>query len=201
MTPPARRIEAGFTLVEMLIALVIFGLLTAGAVTLLSFSVNSQEFTDRQLATLASIRRTGVLLTSDLAQATARPWRGDDGRPQPAFFGTQGSETRIMTFVRAGWDNPDQAPRSSLQRVEYRLQAGRLIRIGYTHVDGGGAAAVATLIDGIQELSLRFRDRRGDWLDQWERPDPAELPVAVELNVSSTRFGAVRQVFVVGAGR
>jgi len=193
--------QAGFTLVEMLIALTIFGMLTAGGVALLSFSVTSQEMTDRQLATLGSIRRAGALLSADLAQATARPWRDGDGRQQPAFAGAPGREARIMTFVRAGWDNPDQLPRASLQRVEYRLQGNRLLRVGYTSVDGGGAAAVTTLIDGVQQLDLRFRDREGLWRSEWQTADPAELPIAVELTVSSERFGPVRQLFLVGAAR
>jgi general secretion pathway protein J len=192
---------SGFTLVEMLIALTIFGMLTAGGVALLSFSVTSQEMTERQLATLGSIRRAGSLLTADLAQAAPRPWRDGEGRPQPAFLGTPGRETRIMVFVRGGWDNPDQLARSSLQRVEYRLQGGRLLRIGYTGVDGGGAAAVTTLIDNVQQLQLRFRDREGLWRDNWEPGNPLEIPVAIELTVSSPRFGPVRQLFLVGSGR
>lgn len=190
----------GFTLVEMLIALAIFGMLTAGGVALLSFSVTSQEVTERQLATLGSIRRASALLTADLAQATPRPWRDGSGAQQPAFFGAIGREARVMVLVRGGWDNPDELPRASLQRVEYRLQGGRLVRIGYTSLDAGGAAAVTILIDDIEQLQLRFRDREGLWSDSWEPGDPAELPVAVELTVSLARFGSVRQLFLVGTG-
>jgi general secretion pathway protein J len=195
-----RRRQGGFTLIEMLIALTIFGMLTAGGVALLSFSVTSQEVTERQLATLGSIRRAGALITADLAQAAPRPWRDGTGTQQPALTGAAGRETRVMVLVRGGWDNPDQLPRASLQRVEYRLQGGRLIRIGFTSVDGGGAAAVTTLIHEVQQLQLRFRDREGLWRDAWTPVDPAELPVAVELTVSSARFGPVRQLFLVGTG-
>jgi general secretion pathway protein J len=194
-----RTRQAGFTLVEMLIALTIFGMLTAGGVALLSFSVTSQEMSERQLETLGSLRRAGALLTTDLTQATARPWRDGNGIAQPAFVGATGRETRLMVFVRAGWDNPGQLPRPSLQRVEYRLQGGRLLRIGYTNVDGGGASAVTTLIQDVQQLQLRFRDREGTWRDSWEPTQPADMPVAVELSVSSARFGPVRQLFLVGA--
>ncbi len=196
-----RHSQRGFTLVEMLIALTIFGMLTAGGVALLSFSVSSQEMTQRQLDTVASIRRAGALLTADLAQATARPWRDGEGNQQPAFYGAPGREARVMVLVRAGWDNPDQLPRASLQRVEYRLQSGRLLRIGYANVDGGGAAAVTTLIRDVEQMSLRFRDREGAWRSDWQGADAYDLPVAVELIVSSPRFGPVRQLFLVGTGR
>lgn len=195
-----RRNEAGFTLVEMLIALTIFGMLTAGAVALLSFSVRSQEMADRQLSTLTAIRRAGALLTADLAQAARRTWRDGEGRPQPAFVGGNGREARVLVFVRAGWDNPDQLPRPSLQRVEYRLQGGQLLRVGYANVDGGGASTVTLLVDGVQQMNLRFRSPDGDWLDVWSPPDPAALPAAVELDVASERFGPIRQLFLVGGG-
>ena len=192
--------QRGFTLVEMLIALTIFGMITAGSVALLSFSVTSQEMTQRQLDTVASIRRAGALLTADLAQATARPWRDGGGNQQPAFFGSAGQEATVMMLVRAGWDNPDQLPRASLQRVEYRLQGDRLLRIGYANVDGGGAAAVTSLIRGVQQLTVRFRSRDGEWRSDWRGPDLTDLPVAVELTVASPRFGPVRQLFLVGTG-
>ena len=105
-----------------------------------------------------------------------------------------------MMLVRAGWDNPDQLPRASLQRVEYRLQGDRLLRIGYANVDGGGAAAVTSLIRGVQQLTVRFRSRDGEWRSDWRGPDLTDLPVAVELTVASPRFGPVRQLFLVGTG-
>ena len=201
-TLPRRLAQKGFTLVEMLIALTIFGMLTAGGVALLSFSVTSQDMTDRQLATLSEIRRAGALLTSDLAQAAPRPWRGGEGAQQPALAGgSVGGDPRILTLVRGGWDNPDQAPRASMQRVEYRFQDNRLIRVGFTHVDGGGAASVTTLIGDVEQVALRFRDREGAWHAPWRPADPAELPTAVELTVTSQRFGPTRQLFLVGSGR
>ena len=195
------RRDAGFTLVEMLIALTIFGMLTAGGVALLSFSVRTQEMAERQLSSVGAIRRAGALLTADLAQAAPRVWRDGEGQPQAAFSGSSGREARVLVLVRAGWDNPDQLPRPSLQRVEYRLQAGRLLRVGYTNVDGGGASAVTALVEDVQQLQLRFRSREGAWLDSWTPPDPAELPVAVEMNMTAGRLGAIRQLFIVGSGR
>jgi general secretion pathway protein J len=102
--------------------------------------------------------------------------------------------------VRSGWDNPDDLPRSDLQRVEYRFQNGRLLRLGFAGVDGAGASTVTTLIDEVREVRLRFRDREGLWRDAWEPNDPTELPEAVELIVASARFGPVRQLFRVGSG-
>lgn len=190
----------GFTLVEMLIALAIFGMITAGSVALLSFSVRAQEMADRQLANLGSVRRAATLLNADFAQAVPRPWRDENGDVQRSFYGTAGQETRLLVMVRGGWDNPDGLQRSSLQRVEYRLQAGRIYRVGFAHVDGGAASAVTPLIDDVRRVALRYRDREGSWLPAWDRPDPRDLPVAVEMVVTTGRLGDIRQLFLVGNG-
>ena len=82
-----RAAEAGFTLIEMLIALVIFGMITAAGVTLLTLTVRTQETADRLLETVGALRRTDALLTADLAQAAPRIHRDGDGRAVPAFRG------------------------------------------------------------------------------------------------------------------
>jgi general secretion pathway protein J len=57
-SPQAGRIkEAGFTLVELMVSLMIFGMLSAAGVALLSFSVRAQEAAESRLGDLAQLRR------------------------------------------------------------------------------------------------------------------------------------------------
>jgi general secretion pathway protein J len=192
--------EAGFTLIEMLIALMIFGMITASGVTLLTLTVRTQEASERVLETLGAIRRTGALLNADLAQAAARTRRDGDGRPQPAFTGGNGGDALLLAFVRRGWED-ESAFRSSLQRVEYRLRDGRLERWRYDGVDGAGRPVATPLLEGVRRVQLRYRDRDGTWRDRWDPTDPARLPAAVELVSDSEGQGEVRQLFLVGSAR
>lgn len=189
---------SGFTLVEMLIALAIFGMLTAAGVTLLSVTARTQETSDRLLAELGELRRTGALLTADLAQAAPRLYRDRDGRPQRAFAGGGGDAPMLMMFVRRGW-NSRQA--GAVQRVGYRLRDGRLERLAYARIDGGGDPIVVPLLDGVRTVRMRYRDDEGTWLTNWQASDPTRLPRAVELVTNSDSQGLVRQLFTVGAGR
>ena len=196
-----RSAEHGFTLVEMLIALAIFGMLTAAGVALLTLTVRTQTISDRLLGELGEIRRAGALLTADLAQAAPRIRRDRDGRPRPAFIGGEGEGPLLLALVRRGWDDAGGgAPHSALQRVEYRLREGRLERIGFAQVDGGGEGVDAVLVDGVAQVRLRYRDGDGNWRTRWDPTDPAELPAAVELVTDSERHGVVRQLFLVGGG-
>jgi general secretion pathway protein J len=186
----------GFTLVEMMIALAIFGMLTAAGVTLLSLTARTQEASDRLLADLGELRRTGALLAADLGQAAPRLHRDRDGRPQQAFAGGGGDAPMLLAFVRRGWDAGEGA---GLQRVGYRLRDGRLERLSFARIDGGGTPVAVTLVDGVSALRLRYRDDEGDWRDRWDPTDPSRLPAAVELVTTSEPHGTVRQLFLVGA--
>jgi general secretion pathway protein J len=190
----------GFTLVEMLIALAIFGMITAAGVALLTLTVRTQETSERLLDAVGAVRRTGALLAADLGQAAPRIHRDGEGHPRPAMVGGNGGEALLLAFVRRGWED-ESAFRSSLQRVEYRLREGRLERWRYDAVDGEGHAVAMPLIEGVRQVRLRYRDRDGSWRDRWDPTDPARLPVAIELVSDSAGQGELRQLFVVGSGR
>jgi len=183
--------RAGFTLVEMLIALTIFGMLTAAGVALLTLTVRTQETSERLLGEVGALRRLGALMTADLGQAAARPSRDRDGQPRPAFAGS----TLSLALVRRGGEE------GALQRVEYRLDGNRLERLAYQRVDGDSRAVAIRLIDNVRQLRLRYRDREGGWRDTWEPSDSALMPRAVELVSRDDAHGAVRMLFLVGGGR
>jgi len=186
----------GFTLAELLVALVIFGLLSAAGVALLSFSVTAQDNSAARMDEVAALRRAGALLTGDLAQAVPRIARDEGGQAHAAFEGSADA----LAFVRAGWDNPDAAPRPSLQKVEYRIAGNRLERVAYPLVDGAASHAPMTVMDDVRSARLRYRDSRGGWRDRWAALRPTDMPRAVALEVETGRHGTIRQLFLVGGG-
>jgi general secretion pathway protein J len=189
----------GFTLVELLVSLFIFGLLSAAGVALLSFSVRAQEAAETRLGALGDFRRAGALLTGDLAQAAPRVVRDARGDVRPAFIGSGGGQGGlVLAFVRRGWENIEEAPRPSLQRVEYSLAGGRLERRVYPRLDGAEPLPAGLVADGVRRLRLRYRDKEGNWRDRWDPTRPAELPRAVELVMDAQGAGVTRQLFLTG---
>jgi general secretion pathway protein J len=198
-TPSWRSAEHGFTLVELLVSLFIFALLSAAGVALLSFSVRSQEAAEVQLGRIADLRRTGALLSGDLAQAAARPWRDESGSSRPAFSGASGErEGPVLAFVRRGAENLEESPRPSLQRVEYRLEGDRLERRSWSQVDGAPPRADSAMLDGVRRIRLRYRDRKGEWRERWDPTALTDLPIAVEMVVDTEEAGATRMLFLAG---
>jgi len=187
--------RGGFTLVEMLIALTIFGMLTAAGVALLTLTVRTQATSERLLDQVGELRRAGALLAADLGQAAPRISRDRDGRPRPAFIGAGGDGELLLALVRGGSDE------DPLQRVEYRLREGRLDRLAFARVDGDARAVVTPVLAGVRQVRLRYRDREGTWQPVWTVTDPTRLPRAVELLSDSESHGSVRALFLVGPSR
>ncbi|OYY66226.1 MAG: type II secretion system protein GspJ [Sphingomonas sp. 28-62-11] len=197
---PNRPAESGFTLVEMMIALLIFGLLASAGVALLTFSVRAQSATANRLDDIAAFGRLSSSLSADLAQASDRPVRDEDGRPTPAFVGASGSVgTPMLQLVRNGWTNLDDAPRSGQQKVEYRLTGENLERIAYPMVDGASPLTPAVLLKSVRAVELRYRVA-GAWTDRWVDTPVTALPDAMEMAVTRTDGTRFRSVYVVGTG-
>lgn len=190
----------GFTLVELLVSLLIFSMLASAGVGLLGFSVRAQEAAGDTLDRVAALRRVGAVLTADLAQATPRLVREETGERTQAFTGNMGSaDAPGLIFVRRGWSNGSEAPRASLQRVQYRLTGDRLERTVWPMLDGAPPGRAAALLTGVSTLTLRYRTR-GEWRDRWDPLRTDAMPDAVEMVVDIAGTGAVRQLFLVGGG-
>lgn len=192
--------QRGFTLVEMMVALFIFSLLSAAGVALLRGAVNSNEVTDAKLGDMARMQRLVSLMEADLSQAVPRPYRDESGERAAAFASETGnSERGFLSFTRSGQSNINNKPRSNMQRVTYRLDEGRLQRYQYEMTDGGSISEPAILLDDINGLELRFRDKRGQWVSNWQTERFSDLPRAVELRFDQNGR-SYRHVFLVGTG-
>ena len=140
-----RRTRAGFTLLEMLVAIAIFASLAlmAQQVTNGVTRVNSAVADHDQKLNL--MQQTMSFLTHDLTQMMPRPVRGDQGQREPALLagaGVLASESEGMRFVRGGVVNPlMRMPRSNLLTVGYRIHDGYLERLSWPLTDAASAAS------------------------------------------------------------
>lgn len=185
----------GFTLVEMLVALLVFAILAAAGVAVMGFAVDNQAVVRDRTERLGRLQTTRAILKADLEQAATRRTRGEDGQPALGPF-AGGGERVVLALTRRGWDNPDQDPRSSLQYVEYDLAEGRLERRTRGAPDGAALGRPQVLIDGVESLRIAFFSR-GEWRDVWTPSPTAPLPQAVRLDLALRDSGEVSQLFIV----
>lgn len=190
------RLRTGFTLVEVLIALVIFGLLAVAAVALLNLSLTNREVVREATEAGADFQRMRQLIRADLGQAADRPVATGPGAG-PALAGGQGEVLLLLT--RAGWSNPEAAPRASLQRVAYVVTDGRLERRVWRGVDVAEPPLAQVLLEDARDVRIAFVSS-GRTYPTWPSGEPRALPDAVTLELTAPRFGRTTQWFLVGGG-
>ena len=194
------RSEQGFTLVEVMIALMIFAMLALAGVAILSFSVRAQSATGAKFDGLSELAQTNAVFSADLAQAVDRAPRDEGGVVRPAFIGeADASAVPMLQLVREGWTNIDAVPRASLQKVAYRVAGGALERVAYPMIDGAAPLPAAAVLTDVTSVRLRYRFR-GAWIDRWDGSAGIALPQAVELSVGRKDGTVYRQLFLVGTG-
>lgn len=182
----------GFTLIELMVGLFIFGLMAAAGTSLLASASGASNQAQALADETGDLARLAALLQADCAQAALRPWRDGEGRAQPAFRAGDGA---LFGLVRRGWANPGGAARASLQRVSYRLAGDRLIRRSAAMIDGSDAGTETMLLAGVTAVRLRLYGPQG-WQDGWSNAQT--LPRAIELTLSGPKIGEVRQVLLLG---
>ncbi|SOB86580.1 general secretion pathway protein J [Sphingomonas guangdongensis] len=162
--------DAGFTLIELIISLLLFALIAVAGVALVDSVLGVQGRTEARLDRLSDLQRAMLVVSGDLEQVA----NGD----------LSGAGTRI-DFTRAapGVGGP-------AVRVRYGVDRGTLVRDA-----GGGAQAV---LRGVQ--GARWRFFREGWSERWPATEQerAEWPQAVELEVtlSGAPAGTARRVVV-----
>ena len=195
----------GFTLVEMLVALLVFGLLAAAGAAVMGSTLTNQGAVKTRVERFADFQRLRAVLRADLAQAAPRRTRDTSGQPAGvAFIGGDpwgGAPDRLFVVVRRGWENPDQAPRPSLQYVEYRLAEGRLERRVRAALDGTALGPAQVLLDGVETGDASFLGPTG-WVPAWKGQAGVEIPRAVRLDLTVEGLGRITQLFLTtGDGR
>lgn len=189
--------RSGFSLVEVLVALLLFALIAAAGAAAIAVSADNRETMAAANARLARLQRLEALLRADLGQAADRTVRETDGRVRPYAF-TGGGDGLLFDFVRRGRDNPAGEARAGLQRLDYRLVDGRLERRVYPHLDGTRPGEPIVLHDGVSGLRLTFvsRGQQGPgWSGSADRP----LPDAVRLEMDLDDVGHVAFSILVSA--
>ncbi|WP_349657001.1 type II secretion system minor pseudopilin GspJ [Xanthomonas sp. 10-10] len=191
----------GFTLIELLVALAVFALVAGAAVVVMRQSIDQRDAVRARLQQVRELQLVHGLLRSDLQQAAVRRTRYSDGSAARTAFVARapGSQAPLFGFVRRGWSNPDQAPRASLQYVEYRIVDGRLERSARPALDGAVAGAPQVLLRGVRSAEVAFH-YRAQWSDGWSGGLEA-LPDALLLELDLEQWGHVRQLFLLPEGR
>ncbi|EKN4146622.1 type II secretion system minor pseudopilin GspJ [Yersinia enterocolitica] len=202
MMQDEKKTQQGFTLLEMLLGLTIFSMLSIGAYGVFQGMLANHDVTQSRMTRLTKLIRTIDKMNGDFSQAVPRVGRMAGVMEAQVFqVGTTllQSDDASVIFIRAGLLNPDaRLRRSELQRVGYRLSRGQLERIswGYPDVVPGTQPTVTPLLEGVKRFRLRFY-YYNQWVTDWQVTK--ELPQAVEVTLDLEDYGQIQRRFLLAS--
>lgn len=192
----------GFTLIEMMLAIMVFGLLSMMSTQIFKSTVNNNEIVQRKVTDMTSIQRTLSILERDFGQILVR--QGTDAtRPNLNDFSwtpatSPSGEGFSIAFLRGNWLNPEERlSRSSLERVRYRISAGSLVRqsVADSPLQQPDYVNSVTLLTGITTFRIRFWQGQ-EWGNSWN--SGLQPPEAIEVTFGHNSLGEVRRVILGG---
>jgi general secretion pathway protein J len=203
----SKRFSDGFTLIEVLVAMAIFGVMTTLAYMSLGQTFVSADILTKRMDRLQSIQRTIRYLSNDLASAAPRPVRSDVGDTYLPAFMVSAANDFALAVTHGGWPNPAGLPRSTQQRSVYLLEDGKLFRIYYTVLDStySNNAISTEILDGVESLEFRMIQDNSEVTNQWP---PAGVqgagadrlrPRAVEIILTLESEGEIRRIIEVAS--
>lgn len=193
-----RHKHLGFTLIEILVALFIFALLSAMMAEGLHRLLRVQSGLQNKSRQLREDQTAFLYLNHDISQAVYRPITLPHGQEALAFTG------RINAFELTRLGAADEGVmQSNLQRVEYHFENHQMVRWVWPAVDPVESAKVSRriLLQHVKLIRLAYLDKRGKahrgWPLQADTSQP--LPRAVSMTLQLESQGEITQTFLLAA--
>ena len=187
------RARAGFTLAEVLIALVIFALLAAAGTAVMAAAVDGRFAVKAADGRIAELQRLRALLKADVGQAVARS--------DPTLGPIQTGDGLVLGLLRTGWANPGDRARPSLQRVEWRVAEGRLERRVADHVTGASVGPAQVVALAVSDVQVSFVSLEVETPVFTPRLPMRPSPDAVRVRMTLEDMGPIELLLLVGSGR
>ncbi len=205
-----RHQGAGFTLIEVLVSIFLLAVMSALAYGTLNYVTKARTITRDSFDRLRAVEVTMHYLVTDLSQLEPRPVRDALGAVAVPALLADARSTDLLSLTRGGWANWVGLPRSTQQRVTYRLEQDTLVREYQLVLDPtlSDAPVRRTLLTGVTKVTLRYLDAARTWQTQWPAPTGDNSggnsaialrlrPRAIEVVLELKDFGTLRRVIEV----
>jgi general secretion pathway protein J len=198
MQNPLKKI-AGFTLLEILVALFIFTIIAVIMTRALHTVFDSQAVTEKRAIRLAELQMAMLLMSRDVEQMIDRPIQNAERKTEAPLIGT----SKSITFTHGGLANPlGQLQRSTLQRTSYFLAENNLVRQTWEVLDQVPTSKPSNrnLLSNVAALHFEYLDTEKHYNDRWppaNKPKAPVFPSAVKVSLTLTHWGTITQVYLI----
>ena len=163
-TPQHKKSQQGFTLIELMIALVIFAMLALAGWQIMDSLTKSRERGYQHQKSLSQLDYAYLQLSQDLAQAsnyvavpilsaTANDTTSENSAAMTPTFVLNASQ---MSFIRFAAPDPRYQPSPMLAKIQYSLAGETLTKRRFYQLDDNNETpATSVLLTGIKDASWR----------------------------------------------
>ena len=183
-----RRKTSGFTLLEVLVALVLLTLFAFAAYRGLNAVLEVEAHSRKELARWQKLSRVFTRIEADLQDAVLIPPAA--GR-NPAVFIVERNDSTAVGFSMHRLTAEEGA--GGVEQVNYRFIGRQLSRSASPVSGQGGEMLPSLLLEALEHVSFRYLDGRGIWQADWHVA--TELPRAVEVAMAWPDGLQLRRVF------
>ena len=189
----------GFTLIEVLLAIAIFAMISLASFSVFDGVIQSERFSNEKMQRLNNIQRAWLVIERDYLQIAQRSMRIEGEAPLANFIhtdnGSFSSNDQSIAFVRHGWTNPGLLiPRSDLQSVAYRVNENTLERLHFNFVDAvtGEEPKVRKLIADVKAFNIEYFYKK-----KWQNKlTDNQFPQAIKLIIETEDVGIIERKFI-----
>lgn len=191
--------SSGFTLIEVLVSISIFSILSALAYSALNQSLSTSDKLSEKIDRNQAIQRGIRIIEQDLMQLAKRPIRSEIGNTEIGALTTNKVNGYAVEFSRHGWANRIGAKRSTLQRVAYNHTDNKLIRYHWNVLDKTYSNQINAneLFDNLNEVTFLFMKDNNEWIKEWPPIEVAQeesrviLPNAIKITFMFSDLGEI----------
>jgi general secretion pathway protein J len=195
----------GYTLIEVMIALVVFAVIAAISSSVLYHAFSTRERVAVQANQLGELQLALTLFEHDTVQFVPRTVRSEMTHIFSAFVGAH----QYMEFSRGGSVNPkDIAKRSGLKRVAYLCSGKELIRRSWESLDSGDRRRYEdkVLLHNLESCSFKYISKYQQIMPEWSAytidkyQKTQMIPAGIELTINPNKWGSMTFLFVIPEG-
>ncbi|MEH6490542.1 type II secretion system minor pseudopilin GspJ [Halopseudomonas sp.] len=200
----------GFTLLELLIAMAVFAIMSVVAYSGLRAVLDADHVTRASSGQLADLQVSLSVLERDLAQMVDIQVRDEFGDRLPPLRLRAGNEQPLLEIVRAGAGGDQRLRRTAWRLTETGLERELWPGVDVTDTEQMRIQPFADLVEEEERLGVESGfafvvrgpsglERVNSWPPEGLDPSSSQLPMAVELVLDVPRLGLIRRLIPVGA--
>lgn len=193
-----RRLDKnGFTLVEAVVALGLFALMSVTAYEGLNAIIDTRASMETEAERWRDLAAFFNRVDADMKSVADRPVRDEfDNDELPSFSGklaVMNDDDAKLSFTRMG-DGLADGPAATPRRLGYRLRNGKVELVIWPALDRPPMSRPKTypVLNNVKEFELRYLGESMEWYDEWNYPT---IPRGVEVVVTLSEGLKARRLF------